>query len=178
MAAEVFVTTSVCLKRGRSDSRSSSSSSRSRSTSQKEDQKIDGEGDAVMHVNFPASSDEHKFCISAKGRMVRNSVRPVGNLSLMWPRSFRRLKNCCGARAVHEDCGEDGVFTVVLRVHSPGKKWDLSTEAEQKKAWNLCRSCSLHFFTELIKIGAPVRPTWQRPCVLSGTWQVENMCLN
>ena len=47
---KVPANTSVGLKRGRSDSSSSSSSSSS-STGEQEDQKIDGEGDAVMHMN-------------------------------------------------------------------------------------------------------------------------------
>ena len=44
-----------------------SSSSSSSNRSQEEDQKIDWEGDAVMHMNFPALADEYKFCSSAKG---------------------------------------------------------------------------------------------------------------
>ena len=67
-----------------------------------------------MHMNLPALSDEYKFCISAKG-MVLNSVRFVDNLSVMWPRPFRRRK--FAAEPVHGDFEEDGVLTLVLCVH-------------------------------------------------------------
>ena len=68
MATHLPATTAVGLKRGRSESRSSSStSSSSSSMSQEEDPKIDGEGDAVMHMNLPALTDEYQFCFSAKG---------------------------------------------------------------------------------------------------------------
>ena len=88
VAAKIPATTSVGLKRRRSDSSSSSStSSSSSSMSQEEDQTINGEGDAVMHMNLPALSDEYKLCISAKGGMVLNIARLVDNLSMMWPRS-------------------------------------------------------------------------------------------
>ena len=67
--AKVPAITSVGLKRGRSDSSSSSSSS-STSTCEQEDQKIDGEGDAVMHMNnFTEQhlTKEYKSSISTKG---------------------------------------------------------------------------------------------------------------
>ena len=83
--------------------------------SQEEDQTMDGEGDAVMHMNLPALSDEYKFCISAKGRMVLNSARLADNLHMMWPRSFRRRK--FAVEPVHGDFEEDGVLTVELCVH-------------------------------------------------------------
>ena len=52
VAAKVPLTTQVGTKRDRRSSSSSSSScSSSHSSSQVEDQKIDGEGDAVMHMN-------------------------------------------------------------------------------------------------------------------------------
>ena len=69
--AKVPAVTSVGLKRGRNDSSSSSSSSSS-STSEQKEQKIDGEGDAVMHMNyFPEQylTKEYKLSISTKGGM-------------------------------------------------------------------------------------------------------------
>ena len=62
--------------------------------------------------------------------MVLNSVRLVDNLSMMWPRSFRRRK--FAVDPVHEDFEEDGVLCP-----SAGKKWDLSNDTEHKKAWSL-----------------------------------------
>ena len=82
--------------------------------SQEEDQKIDGEGGAVMRMNLPALTDEYQFCFSAKGGMVLNSVRLVVKLSLMWPRSFRRRQ--FAGEPEHEDFEVDGVLTVALCV--------------------------------------------------------------
>ena len=83
--------------------------------SQEEDQKIDGEGDAVMHMNLPALTDEYQFCFSAKGVNGLNSVRLVDNLSMMWPRSFRRRQ--FAGEPVHEDFEVDGVLTGALCAH-------------------------------------------------------------
>ena len=47
--------------------------------------------------------------------MVLNSARLVDNLSMMWPRSFRRRK--FAVEPVHGDFEEDGVLTVELCVH-------------------------------------------------------------
>ena len=116
VATKVHATTAVGFARGRRDTNSRTSSSSS-SMSQEEDQKIDGEGDAVMHMSPPpALNDEYHFCFSAKGGgMFLNSVRLVDNLSMMWPRSFRRRK--FAAEPVHEDFELDGVLTVALCVH-------------------------------------------------------------
>ena len=65
---QIPATTSVGLKRGRSDSSSGSSSSSCSSMSQEEDQTIDGEGDAVMHMNLPALSDEVQVLHLGQGR--------------------------------------------------------------------------------------------------------------
>ena len=65
VATKLPAITAVGLKRGRSDSSSSTSSSSS-SMGQEEDQKIDGEGDAVMHMNLPALTDEYQFCFSER----------------------------------------------------------------------------------------------------------------
>ena len=68
-----LLTTSVGTKKGRSSSSSNNSSSTS-SSSQEEVQKIDGEGDAVMHMNnFPEQhlTKEYKLSISTK---LRGSV--------------------------------------------------------------------------------------------------------
>ena len=71
VATKVPLTTSVGTKRGRSSSCSSSStSSSSDSSSQVEVQKIDGEGDAVMHMNNSPEQhlpNEYKLSISTKG---------------------------------------------------------------------------------------------------------------
>ena len=72
VAAKIPATTSVGLKRGRSGSSTISSGS---SVGQEEDQTIDGEGHAVMHMHLPALSGEYKCCISAQGA-------PPGSLSI------------------------------------------------------------------------------------------------
>ena len=115
-SAKVPAITSVGLKRGRSDSSSSSSSSSS-STSEQEDQKIDGEGDAVMHMkNLPEQhlTKEYKSSISTKGG--GGSVmytKKTGEISQckMWSRSFRRPG--CAAEPVAEDFEEVGVLMTV-----------------------------------------------------------------
>ena len=78
--AGVLATTSVGLKRGRLESSSSTSSSSS-STSQENAQKIDEEGETVMH--HPALSEEYKFrhLVEGSGKAM-NSVKPVNNLSM------------------------------------------------------------------------------------------------
>ena len=67
--------------------------------------------------------------------MVLNSVRLVDNLSMMWPRSFRRRQFEGRARAR----GLRGGWSLDSGALCPltGKTWDLSRETEQKKAWNL-----------------------------------------
>ena len=112
--AKVPAITSVGLKRGRSDSSSSSSSSSS-STGEQEDQKIDGEGDAVMHVNN--FTEQHLTrSISRASRPREGSVmytQKTGEISqsTMWSRSFRRPG--CAAEPVAEDFEEVGVLMTV-----------------------------------------------------------------
>ena len=113
---------------------SSSTGSSSSSTNHEDDQKIDGEGGAVMHMNLPALSDEYKLYISATGvgpelRQSRGqSVCDVAEI-------FSPPKTCYGARAR----GLRGGWSLDSGALCPltGRRWDLSYEAEQKKAWNL-----------------------------------------
>ena len=129
VAAKVPLTTSVGTKRGRSNSSSSSStSSSSDSSTQVEDYKIDGEGDAVMHMNvFPwkhHSTKEYKLSISTKGG---NCVQSIYDVSP--PRMCRR------ARIRGLRCGwslDDSALCLVT-----GKTWDLLNPQEQKRAWTL-----------------------------------------
>ena len=137
VATKIPATTSVGLKRGRSDSSSSSTRSRSSSMSQEEDQKIDGEGDAVMHMNLPALSDEYKFCVSAKERngpeLRQTRGQNVYDVAEIF--SPPPPKICCGGRAQRLRGGrslDSGALCPLA-----GKKKDLSKEAEQEKAWNL-----------------------------------------
>ena len=103
--------------------------------SQEEDQKIDREGDVVMHMNLPALSDEHKFCISAKWRNGPEIRQTRGQSVYDVAEKFSPPKICCGARSQ----GLRGGWSLDSGALCPltGKILDLSNEAQQKKAWNL-----------------------------------------
>ena len=77
--------------------------------SQEEDQQIGGEGDAVMHMNLPALTDEYKLCFSAK---VENGpeLRQTRGQCVYDRRNF-------AVGPVHEDFEVDGILTVANCVH-------------------------------------------------------------
>ena len=135
VATKLPATTAVGLERGRSDSSSSTTSSSSSSMSQEEDQKIDGEGDAVMHMNLPALTDEYQFCFSTKGcewtELRQTRGQPVHDVAEIFspPTICRRAR----ARGLRGGWSLDRGALCPLT----GKTWDLSRETEQKEAWNL-----------------------------------------
>ena len=103
--------------------------------SQEEDQKIDGEGDAVMHMNLPALTDEYQFCFSAKGcewtELRQTRGQPIYDVAEIFspPTICRRAR----ARGLRGGWSLDRGALCPLT----GKTWDLSRETEQKEAWNL-----------------------------------------
>ena len=116
VATKVPATSSVCFFEGRSDSSSHTYSSSS-SMSQEEDQQIGGEGDAVMHMNLPALTDEYKLCFSAE----------VGNgpeLRQTHGQCLRSPKFCSRARVR----GLRGGWNLDSGALCPltGENWDLS----------------------------------------------------
>ena len=123
VAAKVPLTTSVGTKRGPSNSSSSSStSSSSDSSTQVEDHKIDGEGDAVVHMNvFPEKQHSTK---EYNGGNCGQSVYDVSPPRMCHRARIRGLR--CGWSL------DDSALRLVT-----GKTWDLLNPQEQKRAWNL-----------------------------------------
>ena len=165
--AKVPAITSVGLKRGRSDSSSSSSSSSS-STSEQEDQKIDREGDAVMHMNtFPEQhlTKEYKSSISTKAgkRDVHEKDRRDQSVCdvveiFSPPRVCRRARS----RGLRGGWSLDDSATCPVT----GKTWDLLNSQEQKRAWNF-------FYKAKPKLLAASPPL----LVLAKVEMAVNMCL-
>ena len=136
--AKVPATSSVGLKRGRSDSSSSSSSS-SRRTGEQEDQKIDDEGDAVMHVNNFSeqhSTKEYKSSISTEGRKRdvheedRRDPSVYDVVEIFSPPRVCRRARSRGLRG--GGSLDDSAMCLVT-----GKTWNLLNSQEQRRAWNL-----------------------------------------
>ena len=126
--AKVPAITSVGLKRGRSGSGSSSSSSSS-STSEQEDQKIDGEGDAVMHMkNFPEQhlTKEYRLSISTKEGMRDKQL------------TTRRDKPASGNREhVHEKDRIDQLVYDVVEIFSPPRVCRRARSRGLRGGWSL-----------------------------------------
>ena len=99
--------------------------------SQKEDQTIDGEGDAVMQMHLPALSDEYEFCISDKGENGPELRQARGQSVCDVAGSFRHRK-----LAADLSRGLRGGWSLDSGAMCPltGKKRDLAKEAVQKKS--------------------------------------------
>ena len=129
VATKLPATTAVGLKkRGRSDSGSSTTSSSSSSMSQEEDQKIDGEGDAVMHMNLPALTDEYQFCFSEKGEngTELRQTRGQSNCDVAEIFSPPTIGKRARARGLRGGWSLDSGALCPLT----GKTWDLSRETQ------------------------------------------------
>ena len=150
--ATVPAITSVGLKRGRSDSSSSSCSSSS-STSEQEGQKIDGEGDAVMHMkSFPEqhSTKEYKLSISTKEekrdeQMKTRCDKPASGNREHVHEKDRRVQSVYDVAEIFSPprvCrrarirGLRGGWSLDDSGMCPvtGKTWDLLNSQEQKKS--------------------------------------------
>ena len=103
--------------------------------SQEEDQKIDEEGDEVMHMKLPALTDEYKFCFLAKVRNGLELCQTRGQSVHDVVEIFSPSKICSRSRAR----GLRGGWSLDSGALCPsaGKQWYLSTETEHKKAWSL-----------------------------------------
>ena len=161
--------TSVGLKRGRSDNSSSSSSS-STSTSEQKEQKIDGEGDAVMHMNYIPEqylTKEYKLSISTKGEMrdkqmtIRRDKPAQGNREHVHKKKDRSDQSVCDVVEIFSPprvCrrarsrGLRGGWSLDDSAMCPvtGKTWDLLNSQEQKRAWNLFYKAK--YFTDVCAV--------------------------